>query len=308
VKATWDNDRALWIVEAQDVATGLVTEWTAKVLIQAAGTYNRKSIPAIPGIETFKGDTWHTLDWPQGYDFTGKKVAYVGTGPTSVQVLPHLQRQAASVNVFCRSMTYCHPFVDFHYPRPIKWAFRWIPGLLAFYTFLIASMFGFWAWFSFRPSTHVAKFTEYYCRRILRKEVHDPVLRQKLEPSGRFGAKRPLVSLAGYFEVLQKENVQLIKHPIAAIDANGVITKSPPSPRDAVINIDGPANGETARTESENTYFAADVLIWGTGFKMQGWGGAVPTIGRSGMLLSEHWKDGPKTLYGKSSPTSCYAS
>ena len=195
-------------------------------------------------------------------------------------------------------MTYCHPFVNFTYPKAIKWAFLWIPGLLAFYTCLIASLFGVWAWFSFRPSTWVAKFTEYYCHRKLKQKVSDLVLRQKLAPTGRFGAKRPLVSLAGYFEVLQKDNVHLTKDPIIAIDESGVITGSTPKNNDAIVQVSGPIDGVIA-PETGTVHTQADVLIWGTGFIMQGWGGAVPTIGRSGVLLTDHWEDGPKTLYGK---------
>ncbi|KAJ5825154.1 hypothetical protein N7474_002292 [Penicillium riverlandense] len=83
---TWSEDNCYgsWMCR-------MWTKWTAQILIQAAGTYNRKVIPPIPGINTFKGEAWHTADRPEHYDFTGKTVAYVATGPTSVQVLPHLQ-------------------------------------------------------------------------------------------------------------------------------------------------------------------------------------------------------------------------
>jgi cation diffusion facilitator CzcD-associated flavoprotein CzcO len=271
-------------------------------LIEAAGTYNRKSIPEMPGIETFKGDTWHTADWPEGYDFTGKTVAYVGTGPTSVQVLPHIQKQAKAVKVFCRSMTYCHPFVDFTYPSWIKWCFGHIPGLFALYTTIIASLFGIWAWFAFRPDSWIAKYTERYCQNVLEKQVHDPILRRKLAPTGRFGAKRPLVSLKEYFNVLQEDNVELITDAIIGIDESGLITRATLKPNDAVIDVDGYSGSDEERAVAEIFCVKADVLIWGTGFKMQGWGGAVRTVGRNGIELSEHWEDSPKTLYGKRLP------
>lgn len=290
-------------MDVQDVQTGDLTRWTTRILIQAAGTYNRKVTPPIPGIDNFEGDTWHTADWPENYDFTGKTVAYVGTGPTSVQVLPHLQGEAASVKVFCRSMTYCLPFINITYPDWIKWAFRWIPGLLTLYAFVVGSLFGIWAYFVFRPETWLARYTERHCREILKKEVSDPVLLQQLTPTGRLGAKRPLVSLAGFFEVLQKDNVNVISSPIVAIDTSGVITKAPQTKHTVVKTDDGDTNGESTNKklpENETIHIQADVLIWGTGFKMQGWGGAVPTIGRAGKVLSEHWKKYPKTLYGKS--------
>ncbi|RFU74513.1 monooxygenase [Trichoderma arundinaceum] len=300
-RATWSEEQSLWIVDVKDGISGISKRWTCRVLVQAAGTYNRKSIPQIPGIDQFKGDIWHATDWPKGYDFTHKTVAYVGTGPTSVQVLPHIQAQARSISVFCRSMTYCHPFSNFKYPTWVKWAFRWIPGFLALYAFLVANLFAIWAYFAFRPDSWIAKNTERYCHRYLKKQVSDPILLQQLTPTGRFGSKRPLVSLSGFFDTLQKENVEVISDPIIAVDECGIVTKRPRT-NDVVLQIDGPQIGDRPATESQKKdqtmHTKVDVLIWGTGFKMQGWGGAVPTTGRDGQLLSEHWNKSPNTLYG----------
>ncbi|UKZ64286.1 uncharacterized protein TrAtP1_005504 [Trichoderma atroviride] len=300
-QATWSEERSLWVVDVKDAQSGVCKRWTCRVLIQAAGTYNRTSTPQIPGMDRFTGNMWHASEWPAKYDFTGKSVAYVGTGPTSVQVLPYIQAQAKSVSVFCRSMTYCHPFSNFKYPAWIKWAFRWIPGFLALYAFMIGNLFGLWAYFAFRPASWMAKNTERYCRRTLEKQVPDDVLRQKLTPVGRFGSKRPLVSLSGFFETLQKDNVEVINYSIIAVDEYGVITKRPHTD-DVVLQIDDPAAVSRQSSESQpkaqNLHIKADVLIWGTGFKMQGWGGAVPTTGRDDQILSDHWKSSPNALYG----------
>ncbi|KAB5513419.1 hypothetical protein GE09DRAFT_1162355 [Coniochaeta sp. 2T2.1] len=296
LQATWSEDRALWIVDVQDKKTGIVTRWSSKVLVQAAGVYNRKVTPSIPGIDTFKGDTWHNGDWPDNYDFAGKTVAYVGTGPTLIQVIPTLQAQAASVKVFCRSMTYCHPFINLTYPTWVKWAFRRIPGLMALWAWTFMILFGTWAYFAFRPATWVARNTERYCRRVLHKQVRDPVLREKLAPTGRFGAKRPMVSLAGFFNVLQKDNVEVIKNPIVGVDASGVITTVPRTKGQIEGNL-GNGHAITEKSEDETDHTRADVLIWGTGYLMQGWEGAVHTIGRSGVVLREKWLDETKTLY-----------
>lgn len=306
-QATWSEERSLWVVDVEDALSGACKRWTCRILIQAAGTYNRTSTPQIPGMDQFTGDMWHASEWPAKYDFTGKSVAYVGTGPTSVQVLPYIQAQAKSVSVFCRSMTYCHPFNNFKYPAWIKWAFRWIPGFLALYAFLVGNLFGLWAYFAFRPESWMAKNTERYCRRTLEKQVPDDILRQKLTPVGRFGSKRPLVSLSGFFETLQKDNVEVIGNPIVGVDEYGVITKRPHTD-DVVLQIDDSAASSRRSSESQpktqSLHIQADVLIWGTGFKMQGWGGAVPTIGRDGQVLSDHWKNSPNALYG--SYTHCY--
>ncbi|KAL6787258.1 hypothetical protein J3E68DRAFT_440801 [Trichoderma sp. SZMC 28012] len=299
--AAWSEERSLWVVDVLDGRSGTHKRWTCRVLVQAAGTYNRISTPQLPGMDRFKGDMWHASEWPMHYDFTGKTVAYVGTGPTSVQVLPYIQAQAKSVKVYCRSMTYCHPFNNFKYPALVKWVFRWVPGVLALYAFLVANLFAIWAYFAFRPESWIAKNTERYCRRRLKRQVSDPILLQQLTPNGRFGSKRPLVSLSGFFETLQKNNVEVISNPIVAVDDAGIITKRPHT-SDVVVQIDEPEvdgrSSTASQTKEQHSHIEADIIIWGTGFKMQGWGGAVPTIGRNGQLLSEHWRDSPNALYG----------
>lgn len=86
--------------------------------------------PQIPGIDHFIGDVRDASEWPAKYDFIDKSmvygiwyVVYVGTGPTSVQVLPYIQAQAMSVSAFYQSMIYCQPFNNFKYPACVKWAF-----------------------------------------------------------------------------------------------------------------------------------------------------------------------------------------
>ena len=306
VQASWSEERSLWVVDVEDISSGEVTSWTCSLLVQAAGTYNRKNVPTIPGLDRFKGEVWHTADWPQQYDFTGKTVAYVGTGPTFVQVLPHLQQQASSLHVFCRSLTYCHPFTNFKYPAVVKGAFRRIPGLLALYSHIVAWTFGFWAYLVFRPETWLAKHTERSCRRHLAKEVSDTALLEKLKPPGRFGSKRPLVSLSDFFKTLQEKNVSLINDPIVSIDEHGLIT-STKTRSDEIKPVDDASTPMTTDSPASmadgTTHTQANVLLLGTGFIMQGWGGAIPTTGRNGLLLSHHWADYPVSLYGKDPAT-----
>lgn len=301
ISATWSEKDAVWRVEAIDNTTGATEIWTARVLVQAAGTYNRKAFPQIPGMDRFAGETWHASDWPESYDFTGKRVAYVGTGPTSIQVLPYIQAQAASLSVFCRSMTYCHPWFNVQYSDRTKWAFRRVPGLMSVYAWLIGNLFFIWAFFAFKPDSWVSSFTEWFCRRHLAGQVADPELLATLQPTGRFGSKRPLVTFGSFFDTLQKPNVVVTKNPIVEVDGTGIITHAPVTD-DVCIQIDEPrtddAGTDVGSIEKGRKHTEVDVIVWGTGFLMQGWGGAVPTKGRGGILLSDHWGGSPETLYG----------
>ena len=62
---------------------------TAQFLISAVGCLSAANVPAIPGLERFEGDWYHTGAWPhEGVDFTGKRVGLIGTGSTGIQATP----------------------------------------------------------------------------------------------------------------------------------------------------------------------------------------------------------------------------
>lgn len=267
----------MWNVVSEDTSTGERTLWQSDVLVQALGTYNRKKYPDVGGIKEFKGDMWHTVDWPEHYDFAGKRVAYIGTGPTALQALPVVQSQAKSLTIYMRSMTYCHPFRNIMYPSWLLWLFKRIPGLLSLYATIISSAFGSWTWFVFRPGTWLARQEERYCERYLERTVSDASLREKLRPVGRFGSKRPLVS-PSFFDLVQRSNVEMVQEKPIKVTEKGLVSAA--------------ADGEQNSREF-------DVIIWGTGFQMQGWGSMIPTKGVEGELLSEWWAGNPSTLFGE---------
>ena len=292
IEATWKPDEMLWHVVCEDVDTQKKTLWTANVLIQAVGTYNRKKIPNVPGIDSFEGDVFHTVDWPAKFDFTNKRIAYIGSGPTSLQALPLIQSQAHSLTIYLRSMTYCHPFRDFQYPAWLLWTFSWIPGVLSVYAAIVTFGFGIWAWFVFRPNGFLARHEEAFCEKHLTSAVPDPDLRAKLRPTGRFGAKRPLVSDT-FFKLVQQPNVSVVSEELAGVSTGGITSRC----RQPHCPLDHPKD-EAGLPQLCETDREFDVIIWGTGFVMQGWGSMVPIRGLNGTLLADHWTDEPKTLYG----------
>ena len=67
-------------------------------------------MPNIPGLDTFKGDWYHTGQWPHdGVDFTGKRVGMIGTGSTGIQAAPVIAETAAHLTVFQRTANYSVP-------------------------------------------------------------------------------------------------------------------------------------------------------------------------------------------------------
>src|SRR5216683_2913636 len=85
-------------------------EVTARYLIAAVGSLSHTNVPPFKGLEKFKGKWCHTSRFPQtGIDFTGKRVAVVGTGATAVQAIPEIAQQAKRLTVFQRTANYCVP-------------------------------------------------------------------------------------------------------------------------------------------------------------------------------------------------------
>ncbi|MBA3896227.1 MAG: NAD(P)/FAD-dependent oxidoreductase [Sphingomonadaceae bacterium] len=107
-RMTWDSATAHWRVE-----TDRGDDMRARFVILTTGPLNRPKLPAIPGIESFKGHSFHTSRWD--YDYTGgsatetltrlagKRVGIIGTGATAVQCVPPLARSAEQLLVFQRT-------------------------------------------------------------------------------------------------------------------------------------------------------------------------------------------------------------
>ncbi|KAH0845345.1 putative sterigmatocystin biosynthesis monooxygenase stcW [Fonsecaea pedrosoi] len=83
-------------------------DW-AHVFINGTGILNTWKWPDIPGLHDFKGPMMHSAKWNHEVDFKGKKVGVIGTGSTSVQIIPELQKVAGHVDVFMRSPTWISP-------------------------------------------------------------------------------------------------------------------------------------------------------------------------------------------------------
>ena len=105
---TWQEDSHTWLVK-----TDRGDEIEARYVCSSIGLLNRPKLPAVQGIETFKGHSFHTSRWD--YAYTGgssegnlaslqdKKVAIIGTGATAVQCIPHLAESAKELYVFQRT-------------------------------------------------------------------------------------------------------------------------------------------------------------------------------------------------------------
>src|SRR6201991_766221 len=101
--AAWDGER--WAVTTDRPETV-----SARYVIFATGCLSQPKEIDIPGLESFRGNVWSTARWPHdGVDFTGRRVAVIGTGSSGVQSIPVIAQQAAELTVFQRTANYVLP-------------------------------------------------------------------------------------------------------------------------------------------------------------------------------------------------------
>lgn len=113
-KATFDNDSNFWTLEFHQAHRAPVT---ARFVFSALGPLSAVQMPRIPGINTFKGESYHTAAWPRdpngfgpaALDFLNKRVAVLGTGSTGVQVIQEMAKVAKHLTVFLLEPNWCTP-------------------------------------------------------------------------------------------------------------------------------------------------------------------------------------------------------
>jgi cation diffusion facilitator CzcD-associated flavoprotein CzcO len=302
--AEYDEPAALWTVTDD---TGTVVR--AHHFVAATGVLSIPYFPDVPGREAFGGESYHTGLWPDApVDFTGKRVAVVGTGSSGVQIIPVIAETAASVTVLQRSPNWCTPLnnapitpdeqaqlrKDFESIRVTlntsPSGFLHVPHDRAAFDDTEEERTAFFE--SMWRSRGFSKLTSNYsdvmfdgeanaawCAFLaekIRGIVEDPATADMLIPKDhRFGEKRPPFVTA-YFEVYNKPHVELVDlraTPMVRVTTEGIATA--------------------------DTHREFDIIVWATGFDFGT--GALARMGirgRGGRALMDHWADGPKTFLG----------
>ena len=127
----WNEEASHWVVKTSRGDT-----IRAKFVTMGTGSASRPRLPGIPGIDTFKGHSFHTSRWDYGYTGGGpdgeltklanKRVAVIGTGSTAIQVVPHLGASAKETFVFQRTPSSVNPRGNEDTPK--EWMESLTPG------------------------------------------------------------------------------------------------------------------------------------------------------------------------------------
>lgn len=104
-EARFDEANHMWRVKCTD-GSEVYCRW----FVPCLGIASKRYLPDFPGIESFKGDIYHTGEWPQhDVNLAGKKVAVIGTGASGVQVIQEIGDQVAHLTVYQRTPNLCLP-------------------------------------------------------------------------------------------------------------------------------------------------------------------------------------------------------
>lgn len=300
--ATFDEETERWKVRTEDGQ-----RIVGRYFVMATGCLSSANTPRFAGQDEFGGDTYHTGQWPhEGVDFTGKRVAVVGTGSSGVQSIPLIAAQAEHLFVFQRTPSYTVPAhngpltpevqdeIKANYQdlrdraRRNRGGHQYEPRDLSA---LEASPEEREAEMQFRWDRGGLSFSgsfrdllldkdanaiaAEFVHRKIREVVKNSEVADRLCPTSLLGCKRMCID-TGYYETYNRDNVTLVDIkacPISRLTATGIET-------------------------NEETY-AVDAIVFATGFDAMTGALLKPDIrGRSGKTLKEKWREGPRTYLG----------
>jgi cation diffusion facilitator CzcD-associated flavoprotein CzcO len=302
-RAEYDAHAGLWRISCNDGS-----QWSARQLVMAVGQLSAPKTPTYPGQERFGGEIIHSAVWPKHkVDFTGKRVAIIGTGSSGMQMTPVIARQAAHLTVFQRTPNYSVPAanapVSAEEDARVKANYRarreqaWnSPTGLGFMPGKKSALeatpeeraqvyeaawnrlgFGFaLTYFDILLNRQANDTAAEFIRNKIASVIDKPELRDKLVPKDHaFAARRPSVD-SGYFQAFNRDNVELAdvrESPIVEFTEKGIRTKA-----------------------KEHEF---DIIIFATGFDAFTGSLLKPEIvGRSGQTLKQKWSAGPVTQLG----------
>ncbi len=302
--AHYDDTTRDWTVTAADGRN-----YQARYLITAIGPLSAPTLPRIAGRDTFKGEAYHTAEWPhEPVSFAGKRVAVIGTGATGVQTIAEVAKTAGHLTVFQRRPNWCKPLhngpIDAATQARIKAGYdemfkRCQESAACFLhttdprgTFEVSPDerqafleqqyatpgFGMWQG-NFRDmltDRDANKIISDFVADKIRQRVKDQRVAEMLIPKDHgFGTRRVPMETR-YYEVFNQPNVELVSivdTPIERITPTGIKT--------------------TAR---EHEF---DMIIYATGFDaITGAFDRIDIRGANGQRLRDKWKPAPQTFLG----------
>lgn len=282
-RLVYDEDAQRWTAHTRG-RDGTTDTYTANAVISAVGLFNKPRRPAIPGLDRFRGPLFHTAEWPDQLDLTGRRVAVIGTGASSMQVVPAIVDRVGSLTVFQRSPQWVAPNDEYfaQVGDDVHWLMEHVPYYHEWYRFRLAWTFNDRVHGSLQIDPqwqhperslnavndgHRRAFTRYLMQQL---DGREDLQRKALPDYPPFG-KRMLLD-NGWFQALRHDNVELVVDGVAEVTETSVVTTAGDS-------------------------FEVDVVVLATGFDTCRYLQPMEVQGRGGRLLRDEWGDDDGRAY-----------
>lgn len=280
----WDEDTSRWRISY--LKDGRPAETSASAVVTAAGYLTRPRLPDVPGIGSFAGDWFHSARWDHDCDFRGRRLAVVGSGCTSVQVVNAVAPETASLTLFQRQPHWVMPSAGTTdpLPEPERWLLARVPAYAAWarlQTFLpIADA-------NYESVRYDPEWAQSHDLSISR--LNDAVLRRGLSHlEASFGDRPDLMAVmkpgyapmgkrlvrdpGRYFETLKQDTSEVVTSGLKEVTPRGIV-------------------------DGDGVLHEADVIVYATGFTLEyltHW----TVTGRDGRTLAGEWRDRPMAYLG----------
>ncbi len=281
--ARWDEGASRWRLTAS-LADGSTEEIDAAVLVAATGHFDQPVNVSFPGLDDFAGPVHHTAQWPDGVDLAGKRVGVIGTGASSMQVVPTIVEEVSALTVFQRTAQWARPVPEYNAPvDPAgQWLFEHVPHYAKWYRFGLFWRYGDGLlrflrrdpeWPSPERSLnrtndrHRQEMTDFIETSLAAKPELIPRCIPDYPPFG----KRILID-NGWFDALCEPHVDLVTASIERFEERGIRT-------------------------ADGRLHELDIVVMATGFDVTNLAARIDVVGRGGRRLADDWADDNPTAY-----------
>jgi len=258
--ATYDESAKTWTVKTDK------GEITCRYLISSVGQLHHPKMPAIKGVESFKGASFHSAQWNHNVDLTGKKVGIVGSAASAIQVIAEVAKIAGELTIYQRTPNWVINNRDKAYSDGQKKRARKVPFLRKIERAIMMTLSEIILYPAVAGSKFWGKALEAEALKNMKKHIQDPKLQEVLTPDYPIGAKRVLLS-TDFYPAIARDNVDIETKGIKGVNKNGIEC------------ADGTQNDH-------------DVIVYATGFYTNPFLMGLDIKGRGGATLEDRWADG----------------
>ncbi|KAM0228028.1 hypothetical protein ACHAPO_011054 [Fusarium lateritium] len=262
-RCEWVEKKARWLVRVRNTSTGSVFYHECRFLFAASGILVTPRKIDVPGSENFKGPIFHSSEWNDDVDVSGKRVIVIGNGCTAAQIVPSIVDKTKHLTQIIRSKHWLFPPIDGVCTDIMKLMLNYVPGTMTIQRvlmFLVAEV----ELLAVPMTTLAANFrtwrgaqAEEYMLATAPAKYHDILI-----PDFEVGCKRRIYD-AGYLKSLHAKNLTLTNEKALKIVENGI--------------------------ETDRGFIEADVIVLANGFSTNTFLEGVEVVGRK-ETLAEHWE------------------